>query len=62
MSDVALLAHLIDPLEKGGHGFETGIPITDVANAETFHADDHWPGGWWAEALTHAYGQEASDG
>ena len=47
-----LRGHLVAPLSEGGHALPLAVEYRDH---EQMHTDDHWPGAWWLQALTHSH-------
>ena len=47
-----LREHLTQPLGDGGHDLPLAVGYHDL---QQLHSDDHWPGGWWSQVLTHTH-------
>jgi hypothetical protein len=47
--------HLSRPLDEGGHGHEPYGYSLQTSDPHDLHEEDHEPGAWWAEAISHAH-------
>lgn len=50
-----LLSHLLEPLDKGGHGHDPEGYVVAWFDWDELHEDDHYPKAWWADAITHRH-------